>query len=67
MKNDIRFRLLSHEEFAKLPTEEKFAYLARAVVPCDNQPLSASPHKPRATRTIPKPERMKRGAAIPGK
>ena len=55
MKN-IRFRLLTHEEFAQLPTEEKFAYLARAVVstPCGNPPRLAGPRKPRSTRPIPK-------------
>lgn len=69
MKN-IRFRLLTHEEFAQLPTEEKFAYLARAVVstPSENQPLLASPRKPSSSRTVPKPERVrtKRGAAAAG-
>jgi hypothetical protein len=71
MKNDARFRLLTQEEFAKLPTAEKFAYLERATVttPCDNQPLLATnPLKARSARTVPKPERvrMKRDAATPG-
>lgn len=46
MRNDATFRLLTHEEFARLPTEEKFAYLARAV--------ESPPRKPRSARTTPK-------------
>jgi hypothetical protein len=29
--NPAPFRLLTHEEFSKLSTEEKYAYLAKAV------------------------------------
>jgi len=48
------FRLLTHEEFAQLPTEEKFAYLARAVdvAPGAGQPPQPR-RKPRANRTAP--------------
>ena len=50
MKTAARFRLLTHEEFAKLPTEEKFAYLARATVstPSPSQPSRAR-RKPQTT------------------
>jgi len=58
MRNDTRFRLLTHEEFAKLPTEEKFAYLARAIESPsgENQQPSQTRSKPKSARTAPKPK-----------
>ncbi len=60
MKTHVSFYLLTHEEFAKLPTEEKFAYLARATVSttAERQPSQAR-RKPRRTRTAPKARRVK--------
>jgi hypothetical protein len=59
MKTDAAFRLLTHEEFTKLPTEEKFAYLARATVSTPSEsPPSQARRKPRPTRSAPKARRV---------
>jgi len=71
MKTDVSFYLLTHEEFAKLPTEEKFAYLARATVSttAESQPSKAR-RKPARARAAPKARRLEllaqRGAATSG-
>jgi len=61
MKTDAPF--LTHEEFAKLPTEEKFAYLARALAstPDDRQPPQPR-RKATAARSAPKARRVELSA-----
>lgn len=72
MKTNVQFRLLTHEEFTKLPTEEKFAYLARATVgtPGESLPSQARRKPGRPARPAPKARRVgllaQRGAAPSG-
>jgi hypothetical protein len=71
MKTNVPFYLLTHEEFSKLPTQEKFAYLARATVStaAESQPSKAR-RKPARAQAAPKAKRMEllaqRGAATSG-
>lgn len=56
MKTDAPF--LTHEEFAKLPTEEKFAYLARALPSTAGEAEPSQPRrKARSARKAPKARR----------